>query len=515
MLRNPLTVSLSLILFCSFAQEATKPPNIVLIFADDLGYGDVSCLNSESKIQTPAIDQVAEQGVTFTDAHTSSSVCTPSRYGLLTGRYAWRTYLKNGVLWGYSPPLIKTDRWTVATMLKKAGYMTACIGKWHLGLDWPLKKGESPIKGFKEKVYGGDKVDFSKKIKNGPTSLGFDYFYGISASLDMPPYAFIENDEMTNIPTVKREDGFGRMGLSDVSLAPEDFLLQITEKARNVIKDYSSKKEPFFLYLPLPSPHTPLAVAEPFKNSSTIGPYGDYVIETEWVVAEVMKTLKENKVEESTLLIITSDNGPETSMINRKKEHNHYSAGILRGCKRDNWEGGHRVPFFAKWPQKITPGTTSHQVLCLTDLFSTFSAIAKINVPDHVGEDSYNMLPALLGVAGNQQIREATVHHSSQGKFAIRKGDWVLLLHPGSGGNDRKYIVNTPEIMDEPIALYNIKNDPGQMHNSYKDHPEIVKDLTETIKQYINNGRSTIGPKLQNDPIKKEWKQKESIMSMH
>ncbi|WP_369450784.1 sulfatase-like hydrolase/transferase [Algibacter lectus] len=281
----------------------------------------------------------------------------------------------------------------------------------------------------------------------------------------------------------------------------------MSDKTSEVITKYAENDAPFFLYLALPSPHTPLAVADQFKNSSTVGDYGDYVIETDWVVGEVVKALEQNGITKNTLLIITSDNGPETIMINRKTEYNHFSAGELRGCKRDNWEGGHRVPFFAKWPGKIKTGSESNEVLCLTDLMKTFAAVTDINVPENAGEDSYNMLPALLDSNRKEPIREATIHHSSTGKFAIRKGDWVLLLHPGSGGNDRKYKETVPDLTNEPIALYNLKNDIEQKNNVYKDYPpEVVTELTALTKNYIEKGRSTEGTIQKNDPYDGEWK---------
>ncbi|MGY6647720.1 sulfatase family protein [Wenyingzhuangia sp. IMCC45574] len=495
----------------------SQNPNIVIVFADDLGYGDVSCLNKGSKIQTPFIDKVAKNGITFTDAHTASAVCTPSRYGILTGRYAWRTRLKRSVLWGYSKPLIESNRLTIASMLKQKGYQTACIGKWHLGLDWALKDGETPIKGKKEETYGGYKIDFTKPVANGPTSLGFDYFFGHAASLDMPPYVFIENDRLTNISTVKRgrKQGFGRTGMADEDTKVEDYVIKIAKKTEEVITDFSKKKEPFFLYLPLPSPHTPLAVADGFKKSTKIGAYGDYVVETDWVVGEVVKALEKNGITENTLLIVTSDNGPETSMILRKKEYNHYSAGKLRGCKRDNWEGGHRVPFFAQWPSKIKPQSSSEQVLCLTDLMKTFATIISQKIPDTAAEDSYDMWAAFTGESKTASIREATIHHSSSGKFAIRKGDWVLLLHAGSGGNDKKYRPVVSELMKEPVSLYNLRTDLAQTNNVYKQHPEIVKELKKLVIKYVKDGRSTRGAVQKNYVYKRKWNEFNQLLNLN
>ena len=487
--------------------QKSEIPNIIVIFADDLGYGDVSYQNPETKIQTPNIDALARSGITFSDAHTASAVCTPSRYGLLTGRYPWRSELKSGVLWGYSKPLIPQDRLTMASMLKQQGYQTACVGKWHLGLDWQTKPGEELTGSTEDQTYGGPKVDFNRPVKNGPITRGFDYYYGISASLDMPPYVIIENDRVTKVPTLMRQkEEFGREGIGDKDLRPEDFLPMLTSKAVDLINDYGKTKKPFFLYFPLPSPHTPVAPSEQFIGKSQAGEYGDFVVEVDWTLGEVMKAIDLAGIRNNTLIIFTSDNGPEVGMIERKEEYNHFSAGILRGCKRDNWEGGHRVPFIASWPGKIKPGSNSDEVICLTDLMSTFAHITGFQLPDNAGEDSYNLLPVLSGEKYNGPLREATIHASVSGKFAIRKGDWVLLIHPGSGGNDARYIKTDPDVMTDSVSLYNLNDNISEHKNVYKDHPEMVKELMILAAEYIKNGRSTPGEPQKNE-TDNEWKQ--------
>ena len=459
-------------------------PNIIFIMADDLGYGDVACYNPDSKIPTPNMDRLAAEGRRFTDAHSPSGVCTPTRYGVLTGRYAWRSRLKSGVLGGYSPPLIEKGRATVASLLKQKGYRTACIGKWHLGLGWQ-RNDQKTVGDPKHNASG---IDHAKPLTAGPLTLGFDYFFGCSASWDMPPYAWIENDSLIDsdlVPTKKKANGFGRAGLKSKKMKPESALPDLTAKAISYIKNTKTehKDKPFFLYFPLPSPHTPVAPNKDFIGKSKAGKYGDFVFETDWVVGEVMKAIDDAGITANTLLIVTSDNGPERHMIKRKSEFKHFSAAGFRGCKRDNWEGGHRIPFIARWPGKIKPATTSDEIICLTDLTATAAAIVGIKLPNNGAEDSYNILPAMLGQPLNQPIREATIHHSSKGKFAIRQDQWVLLDHPGSGGNG--YDVDTGE-----IQLYNLQTDASQEQNLADKNPDRVAKLRALLEKYKESGRS-------------------------
>ncbi len=468
--------------------EVAQRPNIVFLMADDLGYGDVGCYNPESKIPTPNIDRLAKQGRRFTDAHSPSGVCTPTRYGVLTGRYAWRTHLKSGVLGGYSPPLIEDGRATVASLLKKQGYRTACIGKWHLGLGWQALD--------KEKVEGdpkhsGAKIDHAKPLTAGPLTVGFDEYFGCSASWDMPPYVWIENDRLTRtdlVPTQKkapRSTRFGRAGLKAPDMKPESALPDLTAKAVEYIKTAGEEHEdtPFFLYFPLTAPHTPVATNDEFLGKSQAGKYGDFVVETDWVVGQVMKALEDAGFADNTLLIVTSDNGPERHMIKRKTEFKHFSAAHFRGCKRDNWEGGHRIPFIARWPGVIPAGSSSDEVICLVDLTATAAAITGSPLPEDAAGDSYNILPALRGDESEAPIREATVHHSSKGGFAIRQGKWVLLDHSGSGGN--KYKAETAA-----VQLYDLEADPGEADNLFEQHPEISGRLKALLETYKSSGRS-------------------------
>lgn len=462
-----------------------KKPNIIFIMADDMGYGDLGCYNEDSKIPTPNMDALAAEGIRFTDAHSPSAVCTPTRYGVLTGRYCWRSRLKKGVLGGYSPALIESGRMTVASLLKQHSYATACIGKWHLGLG-------------SEK-----KTDFGEPLVPGPNAVGFDYFYGISASLDMPPYCYVENDRPVDMPTLTveegkaNEDGWWRAGAIAPGFKHVEVLPRLTEKAVECIDNHAAKSPntPLFMYFPLPAPHCPIAPADFVKGRSKAGGYGDFVVEVDWTVGQVVRALGRNGLAENTLIIITSDNGsPGRTKVKRDpysviELYGHYPNGNLRGIKADVWDGGHREPFIARWPGKIPPGVTTDEIVCLTDLMATCAAIVGAKLPDDVGEDSYNILPALLGRERAEPIREAIVHHSLSGVFCIRQGRWKLILGLGSGG------FSSPKTYDpkpgEPKGqLYNMHDDPAESTNLWSKHPEIVEHLTNLLEKYKRQGYS-------------------------
>ena len=390
------------------AHAAELKPNIVFILCDDLGYGDVQCLNPKrGKIATPHIGTLAAQGMIFTDAHTSSSVCTPARYALLTGRYNWRTHLQSGVLNGFSSPLIAADRLTVAGFLKQQGYTTACIGKWHLGMGLP--KGEP-----------------SPKIADGPTTRGFDSYFGIAASLDMPPFAFIENDRFTEPLTTTKK--WQRSGPAAASFEAVDVLPAFTTKAVEWISTQAKAGKPFFLYLPLNAPHTPIVPGKEWQGKSGISSYADFVMQTDWAVGEVMAALEKAAVDRNTLVIFTSDNGcSPAARIPDLQAKGHYPNGDLRGMKADVFDGGHRVPFIVRWPDRVKTGSRSDQTICLTDLMATCADILGTKLPDNAGEDSVSILPALLG-KDQAPLHDAVVHHSIRGSFAIRQGHWKLRL---------------------------------------------------------------------------------------
>ena len=459
---------------------AAETPNIVYILADDLGYGDVRCLNPESKIPTPHMDRLASEGLTFTDAHSGSAVCTPTRYGILTGRYAWRTRLKNGVLWGYSPPLIDHGELTVAAYLKGQGYHTACVGKWHLGLGWQTKDGATLTDGDK---LTGENVDFAKPLTHGPLNLGFDYFFGISASLDMPPYVYIENDRATAIPAEMKPTTF-RTGLTAEGFEPVNVLPDLTEKAVAYLKERHAENvgQPFFLYLPLTAPHTPVVPAPFVKGWSQAGDYGDFAAQVDDTVGQVLRALDELGIAENTLVVVTSDNGSTEPTAKMVKEFGHRPNYLFRGRKSDAWEGGHHIPFLVRWPARVRPGTKTSETTCLTDLLATAAAIAGGPLPDGAGEDSVSMLPALLGKKRDKPLREFTVHHSINGVFALRQGPWKFIDSPGSGGWSSNG-PNAPKPGDPPVQLYNLDKDIGEQHNLWEAEPEKLAVMRQWLEE--------------------------------
>jgi arylsulfatase A-like enzyme len=481
--------SLAILTGCN--TKTIENPNIIFILADDMGYGDVSSLNEESKISTPNIDRMARNGVIFTNAHSSSSVSTPTRYGILTGRYNWRSTLKRGVLHGYDEALIPAGRTTTASMLRERGYETACIGKWHLGWSWNnIEK-------------GNDSVDFTRPIMHGPTAIGFDYFYGIAASLDMPPYVYVENDMPTALPnriTAGKGMEMWREGPTASDFEHRKTLSHLIDKAVAYING-KANKAPFYLYLPLPAPHTPILPGEEFQGKSGLNPYGEFVMEVDHMVGRIAEALKQNGIEENTILIFTTDNGcSPAARIEELQEKGHYPSYMYRGHKADLYEGGHRIPCVVQWPARIKHHTVN-QTVCLTDFMATFAALAGYDLKDNEGEDSYNILPLLVDMSEKETIRDATVHHSINGEFSLRSGDWKLLFSPSSGGwsyprpgRDTAVIRTLPE-----IQLYNIKTDPEETTNVYKENPEVINELREIMIRYIREGRSTPGEPQKNE----------------
>lgn len=488
-------------------------PNIVFILCDDLGYGDVHCLNPDRcKIVTPCLDRLASQGMTLTDAHSTSAVCTPSRYGILTGRYNWRSREQSGVLNGYSQPLIAADRLTVAGLLKQNGYATFGLGKWHLGMD--ISKDPHDL-----------------KISNGPTTRGFDYYLGISASLDMPPYVFIENDHLTEAPTTTKK--FKREGAAAPSFEAVDVVPTLTRKACEII---AKTKSPYFIYLALPSPHTPLVPTTEWQGKSGLGEYGDYVMETDWAIGQVLDALNTSGAASNTLVIATSDNGVapyvgvgpeqlrelEAKGFSKKAAEKggqqnfkeleamgHYSSGVFRGHKSDIWDGGHRVPTFVRWPGKVQPGSSSDQLVSLVDFMATCADLLKVKLPPHTAEDSVSLLPVLLGTA-TASVHEAVVFHSINGSFAIQQGNWKLELCSGSGGWGLPKPGSPEARALPPVQLYDLTKDIGERTNECASQPRIVERLTKLLEKYMADGRSTPGPKETNDALINLWKDKKA-----
>ena len=498
--------------------RAAAKPNIIYVLCDDLGYGDVRCLNPEGKIATPHADRLAREGLIFTDAHTSSSVCTPTRYGVITGRYSWRSKLQSGVLGGLSPRLIEADRLTVPALLKQHGYRTACIGKWHLGMDWVKHEGREVSELNIEKPDQVSSVDYVQPIKNGPTSVGFDYYFGIAASLDMVPYVFIENDRVTAAPTgeasypltLGRDEGKAtRQGPVAPGFTAMGVLPAFTDKAVQYIGERAADAkagQPFFLYLPLASPHTPIAPTPEWQGKSGISPYADFVMQTDATLGALLAALEKHGLAQDTLVIFTSDNGcsPQANFT-ELAEKGHHPSAQFRGHKADLFEGGHRVPFLVRWPARVRAGTTSDQTICLADLFATCAEIVGAKVPDNAGEDSVSILPALAGQA-DKPLREAVVHHSINGSFAIRQGKWKLILSSSSAGwSDPR--PNTPAAKAlPPVQLYDLAQDVGEKANIQAEHPEVVARLTALLEKYVADGRSTPGAPQQNAVAIELWK---------
>ncbi|OGV47767.1 MAG: arylsulfatase [Lentisphaerae bacterium GWF2_44_16] len=488
-----------------------KPPNIVYILADDMGYGDLSCLNENSKIHTENLDRTASEGIIFLDAHSSSSVCTPSRYSILTGRYSWRSKLKQGVTLGYTRHLLEDKRLTVASFLKKHGYNTGCVGKWHLGMDWALKEENPEDLNWQQGDINPDNVDFAKPVKKGPIDYGFDYYFGISASLDMAPYVYIENDRCVQLPDHEVEirglkyDWY-RKGFSSPDFKHEEVLPKTTEKAVNFIREKADDEKPFFLYFPLSAPHAPILPTEEFKGKSNTNEYGDFCLQVDWTVGQIMKALDEKGIADNTILIFTSDNGC-SPVVDFKElaSFGHNPNYVFRGHKADIYEGGHRIPLLVRWPEKIKPGSTSDETVCLSDLLATCADILGDKLPDNAGEDSVSNLPIWLGKKYEKPLREATVHHSFCGNFSIRRKNWKLEMCPGSGGWSYPKPGEGPDNAPK-VQLYDISQDIGERKNVCGKYPEIVKELTALLTKYVKKGRSTPGTPQANTGIE-DWPQ--------
>ncbi len=459
---------------CRLTAAETTKPNIVYILADDLGYGDVHCLNPErGKIKTPNLDKLASQGMTFTDAHSGSSVCSPTRYGLLTGRYAWRSRLQSGVLDGYVEPLLAADRLTVPGLLKRNGYHTAIIGKWHLGYT---------IEGAGKKGGGSGKLEgapLGAITKDGPVTRGFDEFFGFHHARMMK--SVFQNDRVTQM------------------IEPVDILPALVKHSADYIVERSKAGTPFMLYLPLNSPHTPIVPAKEWQGKSGLGDYADFVMETDWAVGEVLASLDKAGVADKTLVIFTSDNGcSKAAGISQLEQQGHYPSADLRGSKSDIWDGGHRVPFFVRWPGQVKAGSQTERLICHTDLMATCANILGAKLPDNAAEDSVSILPVMLG-KDTVAPHEAVVHHSIAGRFAIRQAQWKLEFCPGSGGWTAPGDAAAKKQGLPDLQLYDLLTDKGETKNVQAEHPEIVEKLTKLLEQTITNGRSTPGPKQAND----------------
>ena len=467
---------------------SAKQPNMVFILADDMGYGDVQALNPHSRIDTPNLDSIAAAGMTFIDAHTPSAVCTPTRYGLLTGRYCWRSRLKRGVLNGYGAPLIEPSRPTIASFLRKAGYHTGIVGKWHLGLDLP-------------KAVDGKGLDFSKPVGNGPQERGFDFSYIIPASLDFPPYIYIENGRVTNPDTVNQPavkfPGFLRNGPRSKDLVMEDCLDDLLEQATRYIHKQSQTDQPFFLYFPLPAPHKPVIPHSRFRGKTKLGIYGDFVAQVDWTVGEVLRTIRNSGIEDDTLVVYSSDNGsymyrndtnPDhvtDSTVQAYQSKHHKANHVFRGTKADIWEAGHRVPFLVRWPGKIARGSQCQETICLTDFFATAAEIVGQDLPAGAAPDSFSLFGLFQGKSWKTP-RAPVIHHSAAGMFAIRSGQWKLVLGNGSGG--RQAPKGQP--FRKPYQLFDLNKDVEEQHNVINEYPEVAEKLEALCEAIRSKGSS-------------------------
>jgi len=472
-LLNPAVLILTGISFtaCSTSENL---PNIVIILVDDMGYGDPGCYNPMSKIPTPTIDQLALEGMHFTDAHAAGALCHPSRYGLMTGRYPFRTDVS---VWR-KKPTIEEDRVTVASLLKSHGYHTAMVGKWHLG--------------FQENGY-------ENPLSGGPVDRGFDSFFGIRASTDIPPYFYIRDDRAVAPPTdhieAESSEGwspiqgsFWRAGGIAPGLELKDVLPRFTKEAIEVIEDHSGndthKDKPLMLYLAYPAPHTPWLPSPEFEGKSGAGMYGDFLMMVDAQIGMVLDALDEAGMSENTLLVFSSDNGPVWYVVDAKR-FGHDSSGGLRGMKADAWEAGHRMPFIVCWPGRVKQGSLSDQTICFTDILATLAEVTGADLPEGAGPDSHSFLSVLKGEQSKDQpIRPPIVMQSGNKSMMIRSGDWKLINQLGSGGFSKpKFIEPGP---DDPAGqLYNLAEDPDETNNLYSEHPDIVARLKSEMKQIM------------------------------
>ena len=489
---------------------ATTPPNIVVIYADDLGYGDLHCYNPDrGKIPTPHLDRLAAEGMRFTDAHSSSGVCSPSRYTLLTGRYHWRTRLQAGIVGTWGAPLIAPDRLTLGTLVQQQGYRTACIGKWHLGWGWALTPEEKqsvapphPASGSLPTVTAEQRGTwqriFSRPIGEGPTTRGFNVYFGTDVP-NWPPFCFIDNDRTVGIPSefLPAED-FKHHRASTQGPALADWRLEavlpaLRDRAVQFITESSRSEKPFFLYMPLTSPHTPLAVNEPWKGKSGLdNACADLIMETDAVVGDVLAALDASGAAPNTLVVFSSDNG-FASYVGAKdlESRGHYPSGPLRGYKSDAWEGGHRVPFLVRWPGVVQPGTVCDQLVHQADLMATCAEVLGTTLPDNVGEDSFSLMPLLKG--GTAPVREHAVSCSARGVPAVRLGSWKYIAGPGAGG------LSKGNDAAKAVQLYDLATDIGEQNNLAEAEPDRITAMQQLLERLIVDGRSTPGAPQKND----------------
>ena len=477
------------------APLSAAPPNIVILYADDMGYGDLGANNPDSKIPTPNLDRLSAEGMRFTDGHSSSGICTPSRYALLTGRHHWRDF--HGIVNALGPSVFKKDQLTLPQMLREKGYATACIGKWHLGWNWDaIRKPGTPKKSIQHTDF-----DWSMPVPDGPLDHGFDHYFGDTV-INFPPYAWINDNKLVDPPDmtftknpIKPKEGEWECrpgpGRSDWDFY--QILPTLTRKAVEYITSRKGSDKPFFLYLPFPSPHAPIIPTDDFDGKSKAGPFGDYVVQTDDACGQVLNAIKEIGAEENTIVIFSADNGPEIYAYARDEKYNHWSAAPFRGLKRDIYEGGHHVPFVIKWPGLTKPGAVSDALISQVDFVATFADFLKYDLPRNSAEDSHDFFPFLSGTS-EKSPRATIVHNTNPDKYALRHNDWLLI--DTKTGNARpvpkewmtKHKV--PADNDQPVELYNLKEDITQRHNLAAEHPEIVREMQLLLRKIRDQGHS-------------------------
>lgn len=499
---------LSILTFTSCLKKEHTQPNIIIIYADDMGYGDLNCQNPNSKIPTPHLDNLASEGMRFTDAHSSSGICSPSRFALLTGTYHWRR--QHGIVGAFGTPFFKDTDITLPQVLKTKGYTTACIGKWHLGWDWEFKNapsGEIMQWGSMRKVYLPNDIDWSKPIGGGPLARGFNYYFG-DGTINFPPYAWVENDQIIEAPTKEMDInniGFEtkeghwefRPGPKVKDWNPYNVLPTLTKKTVEWINK-QEKEQPFFLYFALPSPHAPIIPNDEFVGKSQAGGYGDFMFQTDWVVGQVLKALRERGMEDNTIVIFSADNGTESYAWERAEKYDHFSMGDFRGLKHDVWEGGHHVPFIIKWPGHVEANSTTNEVISQVDIMATLASITGIELPENAAPDSYDISAVIRGKEYKSPLREATIHNTYSSIWGIRKGDW-LYINDSTGGHRElpesfKELTGYTDFNTEGL-LFNMVDDSEQRINLYEKYPEKIEEMDNLIHEYRNSSNSIKGSK--------------------
>jgi arylsulfatase A len=483
------------ILLTAAALQAAKP-NVLIIYADDLGFGDLGCYNAESKIPTPHLDKLASQGTRFTDGHSSSGICTPSRYALLTGRHHWRDF--HGIVNALGNSPFKPERLTMPEMFKDQGYTTAAIGKWHLGWDWNAIR-KTPTKG-KRKNNNFDAFDWNASIPNGPLAHGFDSYFGDTV-INFPPYCWIENDRVVKAPdtmmntkdwpVIKEGNWECRPGPARSDWNPYENIPTTTRKGVEFLEAQKDSESPFFLYFAYPSPHAPIIPNDKFDGKSQAGPYGDFVHETDDSVGQLLAALERSGKAENTIVVFSADNGPEKYAYARDAKFDHWSAKPFRGLKRDIYEGGHHVPFIVRWPGLTKAGSVSDALISQIDLMGTFAAALGVELPDDAAEDSHNMLPLFQGKT--EKVRTSHVHNTKSNIYAMRHGDWVLVNSKTGYHSGRNAAWEAKHKYQNDSAspqLYNLREDIGQRKNVAQQNPELVEQLTAMLKNIRERGHS-------------------------